>query len=947
MMTLDLVKKMLTTEFVPHWMVALDLVKEMLLREFVSYWMMTLVLVKQMLAMEFVSYWMMIFDLMKEMLIAELVSHWMMTLDLVKEMLTTDFTLEAEFVSQWMMALDLLKETLEAEFVSQSMMALDLLKKTLAMEFVSHWMMIFDLLKKTLVMEFVSLPVAQYPKNSMSEAMLSGLKFIPRDQIDKEKDETLDDSRKERRKSRHRKKKDGRKNKHSRYSSSEDEDLEKIKSGSRNKKKWYDPDEDLSSFSEKSGSQSESENDQKKRRSRSRKRSRTRRKNYSSDDESSDVSERGKSNAEGNHNKGGMSNDLIDDSKGSHSQNHSNIVRKEVGLDWMLRPKESTEKTYNQSSNIQPEEAPAEEIKKNNPRELNPYFKDNGSGYPEESAGMKAGKKQLLSTAVGDGGASWRLKALKRAQEQAAREGRNLQEVVEERWDSMGHLAASVASHNVASTHAHLHAIKNRRKGLINEEKTNTDGENDRTEKDFDRKSIKDVTPRHPKMRVPKVRDSLSWGKRGNKKLSTEDAALVSTALSSLNKFSSDGNFMDEVLNQKKDNSGEPSDSSYRKFEAREETKSVGFANEKIKDAAGTVKSAMSANQLAAKALQLRMKGKHEEAEKLMKEVEIIKERQDIGNESSRVQIDGTTSRFIMHDVSARQKRKEDDGDLHLAQNIMHNHRYNTSTSNQADEEYDYDDGPRKKARKKGGGGNNKSSEITNSANRFLTQQERCNFCFDNPKRPKHLVIAIANFTYLSLPQQQPIVPGHCGILTLQHESSTRSVDDNVWDEIRNFKKCLIMMFAEQEKDVVFLETVMGLARQRRHCLVECVPLPRDVAKQAPVYFKKAIDEAEDEWSQHNAKKLIDTSEKGLRGSIPKNFPYFHVEFGLKKGFVHVIDDEENFKSSFGLNVLRGMLRLPVEDMHRRGRHESIETQKQAVASFARDWVAFDWTKQL
>ncbi|KAK4851745.1 hypothetical protein QYF36_018032 [Acer negundo] len=63
----------------------------------------------------------------------------------------------------------------------------------------------------------------------------------------------------------------------------------------------------------------------------------------------------------------------------------------------------------------------------------------------------------------------------------------------------------------------------------------------------------------------------------------------------------------------------------------------------------------------------------------------------------------------------------------------------------------------------------------------------------------------------------------------------------------------------------------------------------------------QAIDDAEDEWGQHNAKKLIDTSVKGLRGSIPKDFPYFHVEFGLDKGFVNVIDDEKQFKSSFGL----------------------------------------------
>ncbi|KAJ4832598.1 hypothetical protein Tsubulata_046953, partial [Turnera subulata] len=90
----------------------------------------------------------------------------------------------------------------------------------------------------------------------------------------------------------------------------------------------------------------------------------------------------------------------------------------------------------------------------------------------------------------------------------------------------------------------------------------------------------------------------------------------------------------------------------------------------------------------------------------------------------------------------------------------------------------------------------------------------------------------------------------------------------NALVKIQNFKKCLIKMFAE----LVSLEMVMGLAQQRPHCLIECVPLPRGIAKVAPLYFKKAIDEAEDEWCQHTAKKLIATSEKGLSGAIPKIF---------------------------------------------------------------------------
>ncbi|KAL5857001.1 hypothetical protein ACOSQ3_004459 [Xanthoceras sorbifolium] len=309
----------------------------------------------------------------------------------------------------------------------------------------------------------------------------------------------------------------------------------------------------------------------------------------------------------------------------------------------------------------------------------------------------------------------------------------------------------------------------------------------------------------------------------------------------------------------------------------------------------------------------VRMKGKLEESEKLMQEAENMKAKLGAAYNSPKRQDIGSSSRYVVQDLSIR-KKKDDDGDLHLAQKITQNKQF--TISGQADDEYDFEDDPSRKSRKKRGENDNKASEKA-IAKHIWTLQERCLFCFENPNRPRHLVVAIANFTYLMLLQWEPVVPGHCCILPMQHESVTRTVDNSVWDEIRSFKKCLIMMFAKQEKELVFIETVMGLAQQRRHCLIECIPLPQEIAKQAPLYFKKAIEEAEDEWSQHNAKKLIDTSVKGLRGSIPKDFPYFHVEFGLNKGFVHVIDDEKQFKSSFGLNVIRSMLQLSEEDMHR------------------------------
>ncbi|XP_004288447.1 PREDICTED: CWF19-like protein 2 [Fragaria vesca subsp. vesca] len=771
--------------------------------------------------------------------------------------------------------------------------------------------------------------------------MLAGVKFIPRDQIDK--DENLKASAKQKQK----KGSGSKEGKHRRerssgYSSSDGEELERIKKGS--KKKWYSSDEYLSSsYSSENESEGSSDRDRKKRHTKKKKRSSSSRTEYGSEDLSSasdSYSDRkdkhkkrsrkeGKKKSGDRSQRGMKDEEYSEGGRGTTTVKDGEIVRKKIGLEWMLRP-EGKERTPAITVEDQPKEIPVEEIKKVNPKELNPYYKDDGSGYPEDNDEPKSGVK-LPSSVVGDGGASWRLKAWKRAQEQAAREGQGIHEVVGERHGSLGELVASVHSNKAAHSRAHLHAIQSRKKGVSEEQQPGSN--NDMDKKDTSRK---DVSIRHPEMREPNVQGSFSWRKQKGQKsrdISTKDSALLADAVSSINRFSNDGSFLSELIRKQTNDSRNPVNENV--LDTRKPSEASAAAS--VGD--------LSANQLAAKAYQLKMKGKLEEAEELLQEVENLKGKQGAGENPMRPQFERGTNRYAMQDMSLRQKKKDDDGDMHLAQKIMQNKKY--SISGRADDEYDFDDGPSRKSKKKQGSDDRKVTQNNTFANRFSIQQERCLFCFENPKRPAHLVVAIGNYSYLMLPQQKPVVDGHCYVLPMQHVPATRTLDDHVWEEIRNFKKCLIMMFAKQEKDVVFLETVMGLAQQRRHCIIECIPLPQDIAKDAPLYFKKAIDEAEDEWSQHNAKKLIDTSVKGLRGSVPANFPYFHVEFGLKKGFVHVIDDETQFNSSLGLNVIRGMLELPAEDMHRRGRYEPVEAQKQAVKRFDQEWAPFDWTKQL
>ena len=54
----------------------------------------------------------------------------------------------------------------------------------------------------------------------------------------------------------------------------------------------------------------------------------------------------------------------------------------------------------------------------------------------------------------------------------------------------------------------------------------------------------------------------------------------------------------------------------------------------------------------------------------------------------------------------------------------------------------------------------------------------------------------------------------------------------------------------------------MHLGNAHTHGLVEAVPLDADSFSKAPMYFKAEVDSAAGEWSQHHAKRMIDTREK-------------------------------------------------------------------------------------
>ncbi|NXY74405.1 C19L2 protein, partial [Glareola pratincola] len=153
----------------------------------------------------------------------------------------------------------------------------------------------------------------------------------------------------------------------------------------------------------------------------------------------------------------------------------------------------------------------------------------------------------------------------------------------------------------------------------------------------------------------------------------------------------------------------------------------------------------------------------------------------------------------------------------------------------------------------------------------LAARMEKCPYCFDSSELSKHLIIAIGT-----------------KLIQIIHL---------VFFFKQTFRNALVKMFEAKDLDCVFLETNMSM-KKKYHMVYECIPLPKEVGDMAPIYFKKAIMESDEEWSVN--KKLIDLSSKDVRKSVPKGLPYFSVDFGLQGGFAHIIEDQHKFPHYFG-----------------------------------------------
>lgn len=268
------------------------------------------------------------------------------------------------------------------------------------------------------------------------------------------------------------------------------------------------------------------------------------------------------------------------------------------------------------------------------------------------------------------------------------------------------------------------------------------------------------------------------------------------------------------------------------------------------------------------------------------------------------------------------------------------------SACDKTNDDFDMDDMMVTKAARKKNEELEEAKKLNKAAHAHIEMEktlEDCKWCLGSRRSNKHLMVSMGKTCYLSVPGHTSMAEGHCLIVPMGHVMAGTHLDEDVWAEVQDYRKALVKMFRSRDEDCVFLETAVGF-KKHPHMVIECVPISDDLGSMAPMYFQKAIQECESEWSDN--KKLVKLKNNKIGQNIPKGLPYFHVDFGLDNGFAHVIEDEPNFSRRFGHEVVGGMMDIEARTF-RNPAWEGFDAQKAKVVAFSSAWREYDWTKRL
>ncbi|CAI5693907.1 unnamed protein product [Oreochromis niloticus] len=593
--------------------------------------------------------------------------------------------------------------------------------------------------------------------------------------------------------------------------------------------------------------------------------------------------------------------------------------------------------------------------------ELNPYWKDGGTGLPpEEMTGSAANKGPV----VNDGGLSWLRKSYQRMKEQAEREQRSLSDVVAERYGSMEEFQQRLAEAEEA-----MYGQK-KREG--------------------------DDTSRAPQRLPPPARPSRGFLKPSS---DDEDSGPQTSRAPAWKKSSSPACESDTSDKPQQENKRDAEKTvtapqpaapprAESESEEEEEEEEVPLLSEEELNKLGSklIKAEIMGNTAVIEKLKSQLEAAHKAKEKhaarkklqeaaksnqasdgTSEDREILLFRTDESGRAWPVNapsgpqephggrrkkkpmethVDGERVRYFQDDdnVGLKEMVRREKMSSAQDQNALYSRMAAKMMGKTDGDNYTLDDMFVSSAAQREGEGREEErmrNRAIGESRRLAASMEKCQHCFSSKELQKHLIVAIGSKVYLSLPAGVSMTEGHCLICPLQHHCSATSMDEDIWSEMQLFRRTLVRMFEAQELDCVFMETHMN-PRRRQHMVLECIPLPKELGDMAPIYFKKAIMECDEEWAMN--KKVVDLSSKSIRQAVPRSLPYFAVDFGLQGGFAHVIENEQKFPHYFGKEVVGGMLDLEPRRW-RKMIKENFDDQRKKVLQFAQWWKPYDCTK--
>ncbi|CAK9804972.1 CWF19-like protein 2 [Anthophora quadrimaculata] len=588
-------------------------------------------------------------------------------------------------------------------------------------------------------------------------------------------------------------------------------------------------------------------------------------------------------------------------------------------------------------------------------RELNPYWRNGGNGLPKERSTKV---EQPMDV-------NWLKRSLQRAKEQAKSENRSLEEIAAERWGSLEVIQSMISKAESIS----MKDKSRHNSNIVKESKYENQFKSGRKYGERGESSYYTTSNNSNRDNRYKKHDTLQYENRRKqeyKKPNTNDNYFNNTSYKA--NHTNKKNWQKFKTLDKTEESQLDSDTSVSKSVSNDNKNDT-----EVKEIKSLTEAEM--NKLGAKIVKAELMGNTEVAEKLKNQLkearEVAKNVQLNNTEKGRdVILTQTDAKGIVRPLELRNQPAE------FSHNVKRKNAETHTSGKKVRHFFDDDKYSLQQLfqKEKGRTTNEDDAEFVKVASKSMDMDEifeehitrvkldvkqdekdrslaikehkrlsksldTCHWCIDSKYMLKHMIIEMNSEICLSLPQYRSLTVGHCILTPTQHVACQLQLDENVWENLKMFKRALYKMFMDQNQYPVFYE-IYKSRYKFSHMKLECVPLPKEIGELAPIYFKKALLECETEWSMN--KKVINLEHKDIRQAVPNGLSYFMVEFETNKGYAHIIEDDHMFPKNFAEEIIGGMLDLD-HDIWRKPKRENFDQQREKTLKFSEIWKRYEF----